>query len=911
MSATEVIGRDAELARTAAFLDALPSGPSGLVIEGEAGAGKTTRWLAAVDEARERGYRVLETRPAEAEAALPFVGLGDLVGDVPEPQAEALRVALLLAPPGGTPPDERTVGVALLGVLRELAGGGPLLVAVDDVQWLDPPSAAVAAFAWRRLREETIGLLLAHRLGTNATAGLLDDTRLSPLAVGPLTLGAVYRLLHERLGLVLSRPALRRVYEVAGGNPFFALELGRALQRHEAELSPGEPLPVPDRLQELVRARLGELPPESGDVLAAAAALSQPTLDLLATAVSDGEAALRPALETHVVELEDNRVRFTHPLLASAAYQSMDPLGRRTLHRRLADLVPDSDERARHLALSTDAPDADIARALEEAAEHARARGATAAAAELCEEARRLTPRDRPDDLHRRTVAEARYRFLAGDTGRARELLEEGLASTDVGGLRAEALVLLGRLHRYEGDQPRAAELLRRALAETGASERVRAEAAQGLAATLFFLREDLEVALRHAELAAELAAQADAFDVRAESLNDKGHIEALLGRSEAAATFRAAQELGDVPAERRLVDSPSYAWAVFLYWTDELEDGAVRMRQSYQDAVARGDESSVSMILANLAVADYLAGHWQEAMRVAEEGYEVALQTGQRPQQAWSLSIEALVRASLGLEAEARADAEEALALAGERGMAVARIHAVWALGLLELSLERPDETTRLLAPQRERLLAAGIAEPGTIRFVPDEIEALVALGRLEEAEEVLGWLEERGRALDRASALAAAARCRGLLAASRGDAGGAIDAFENALREHDRVTLPFERARTLLALGATQRRAKRKRVARESLGEALAIFEELGAALWAEKARTELGRISGRAPSPGGLTPTEERVAALVAEGRTNKEVAAELFVADRTVEYHLSHIYAKLGVRSRAELARRFPE
>lgn len=358
------------------------------------------------------------------------------------------------------------------------------------------------------------------------------------------------------------------------------------------------------------------------------------------------------------------------------------------------------------------------------------------------------------------------------------------------------------------------------------------------------------------------------------------------------------------------LSGSPSYAWAVFLCWTDELEDGGVRLHQSYRDAVASGDESSVSMILANLAVANYLAGHWQEAMRVAEESHEVALQTGQRPQQAWSLSIEALVRASLGLEADARADAEKALALVGERGMAVARIHAVWALGLLELSLERPDETTRLLAPEREHLLAAGVGEPGTIRFVPDEIEALVALGRLDEAEAVLGWLEERGRALDRASALAAASRCRGLLAAARVEADTAIAAFESALHEHDRVTMPFERARTLLALGATQRRTKRKRAARASLEEALTIFDALGAALWAAKARAELARISGRAPSRGALTPAEERVAALVAEGRTNKEVAAALFVTDRTVEYHLSHIYSKLGVRSRAELARRLP-
>ncbi len=437
MRTTDVIGRDVELARTEDFLDTFAAGSYGLVIEGEAGAGKTTLWLAAVDEARERGCRVLETRPAEAEAGLPFAGLGDLVestldevlDDLPEPQADALRVALLLAPPGDAPLDERAVAMAVLGVLRELAGAGPLLVAVDDVQWLDPPSAKVLSFAWRRLGEEPVGLLLAHRLGTDASVGLADDERFSSLPVGPLALGVVHRLVHTRLGLILPRPALRRVHEVSGGNPFFALELGRALQAHQAELSPGEPLPVPDRLQELVRVRLGALPPKSRDVLAAAAALSQPTIGRLAAAVAGGEAALRPALEAQVVELEGDRIRFTHPLLASGAYQSLDAIGRRELHRRLGEVVPEADERARHLALSTDTPDADVAQALEEAAEHARARGATATAAELCEQAFRLTPIDRPDDSHRRTVAAANYRFLAGDTVRARELLEQALAA--------------------------------------------------------------------------------------------------------------------------------------------------------------------------------------------------------------------------------------------------------------------------------------------------------------------------------------------------------------------------------------------------------------------------------------------------------------------------------------------------
>jgi DNA-binding NarL/FixJ family response regulator len=230
-------------------------------------------------------------------------------------------------------------------------------------------------------------------------------------------------------------------------------------------------------------------------------------------------------------------------------------------------------------------------------------------------------------------------------------------------------------------------------------------------------------------------------------------------------------------------------------------------------------------------------------------------------------------------------------------------------ALGFLELSLGNAAEADRHLNPLVARMEAAGVREPGAARFVPDAIEALIALGRLDEAETLLIRLERRARTLDRASALAASARCRALLAAARGDLASALSTLEAALAEHDRAAMPFERARTLLVLGEVRRRAKYKRAARETLEAALAVFEELGAELWAAKARSDLGRIGGRAPATDALTPTERRVAELVAEGRPTKVVAGELFVSVKTVEGHLSRIYAKLGVRSRAELAARF--
>src|SRR4051794_17854678 len=427
----ELIGRETELDSVGAFLDGLRADPGALALEGEAGAGKTALWLAALELARERGIRVLEARPAEAEAKLAFAALADLLEGVldevlqalPEPQGDALRVALLHERPGPDALDERAVGMGLLGSLRALGASGPVVVAVDDVQWLDPASASVLSFAWRRLRGEPVGLLVTRRLGEPMPPALDSADR---VAVGPLSLGAVHRLLHARLGVVLPRPVLRRVHDVAGGNPLFALELGRALVRSGATPAPGEPLRVPDRLRELVRGRLVALPDRTREALATVAALSQPTRALLARAGAEAE-VLRPAIEAQVLVAERERVRFPHPLLASTAYEEADALARTLLHRRLAELVADPEERARHLALAADGPDEAVAAALEEAAAHAAARGAGAAAAELSDQARRLTPPSLDGDVHRRRLAAARLRSTAGDTAGATQVLPPAL----------------------------------------------------------------------------------------------------------------------------------------------------------------------------------------------------------------------------------------------------------------------------------------------------------------------------------------------------------------------------------------------------------------------------------------------------------------------------------------------------
>jgi len=916
---TEVIGREEELAALAAFLDGLRTAPAALVLQGEAGMGKTTLWRAGIDAAGDRAFCVLAASPAEAEASMSFAGLDDLLGPVvelvlpllPPPQRRALEVALLLANAEGEPVvDPRAVCVAFLNALRQLAESSSVLIAVDDVQWLDSASAAALAYAGRRLDARPIGLLLSKRTSEKTAPELeqlLGGKDVASITVGPLSTGALHKLIRERLGRVLARPVLRRVHETAGGSPFYALEIARALDSVGGDISAGEPLPIPPTLTDLLRHRLDALPAETRLVLLAAATTSDRRIPVISAALGiDAEVRLAVAIESDLVTLEGDRVQFVHPLLADAAYATADDRSRRSVHERLAGVVDDPEQRARHLALAVEGPDEGVAGALEQAAAHARARGASAAAAQLGEQARALTPRGRAADLHRRTLACAWHWFAAGDTARAHVLLEEALAAAPPGARRAEVMTSLGRLAITEGDQPGAAGLLQRALAEAPDDEGIRADASQGLATALFFMREELETARGYQQIAVDLAQRAGNRPLYLNALATRGLIEALLGWPEARATLGAAVE-AESSHDERVIAWPSYHQAYYDLWADEPVRAAVALRSFVDEATACGDESSLATVLSSLSHATFLVGRWDDALRHAEEAHELSLQVGQRHQQTWSLAARALVLAVLGVEDPARRDAAEALAMAGDRAMGVARIHAVWALGLLELARDQPEETIRILAPVREQLVRGGVAEPGSMRFVPDEIEAHIILGRIAEAEEPLAWLEETGRALDRASAKGAAARCRGLILAAEGDAGRAFAMFEQALLQHERVPIPFDRARTLLAFGSTQRRAKKKAEARATLEDARSLFEELGAVVWEEKARAELMRIGGRAPSGDELTATERRVAELVAQGKTNKEVATALFVSARTVEFHLSHVYRKLGVRSRAELAR----
>ena len=899
MAAAAVIGRDEELGSIEAFLDELR--PGALLLAGEPGIGKTILWEAGVEAARGRSRRVLTHRAVEPEATLAFTGILDLIGGTLEealpslspPRRHALEVALLLEEPGAEAPDPRAIALAFLDLLRTLAASAPILLAVDDLQWLDAASAQVLQFGLRRLRDEPVAVLATVR--ADAAFALPGAARLS---LGPLSLGALHHLLKARLELELARPELVRLREMTAGNPFFALEVGRELRRAQTTLAPGEPLPVPASLKLLIGGRLGRLSDETREVLLGVSALARPTIDVLEGAYGRAACdALEEAARAGVVELEGSGVRFVHPLLASVCYEDAPVWRRRDAHRRLADLVTDIEERARHLALAAEGPDPTVAAALEAAADHAAARGATAAAAELAE----LAPRDA-----RYRLRAAHLHRLAGNRERAAAILAGLLGEASPGEERADVLFALASLRR--GDLHEITHLCEEALREAGSDDARGAEISAFLS-WMKLLAGDVRGALGDAR-----AALAKAENAREDVLLARAIARVAMAETWGCAITPGLVERG-VEIEKTLDrtlefhESPTIALARRLICLSELTRAHSLLEEAEARAAALGDEGTRAHVLFHRALLEWFAGRWNDALAHAAAGLELAEQLGDVQLRGMFLNIRATIDASLGDE-RARSEAEEAIAISRTVSDAVFPVWDLAALGHLELSLGNLRAAAEHLRPLPAHLVSLGWDDP-TDQMWPDAIETLIGLGEVDEARSVLKLFEERAQRLGGPWPLAAAARCRGLLAAAEGDIAGALESFSCSLAEHKRMESPFERARTLLGLGSVRRRAKQKRAAREALEKATAMFEQLGARLWAERARDELARVSGRRPSTSELTETEERVARLAAQGLSNKEIASALFVTVHTVEAHLVHVYRKLGIRSRGELAARLAE
>jgi DNA-binding CsgD family transcriptional regulator len=704
------------------------------------------------------------------------------------------------------------------------------------------------------------------------------------------------RVLRAQLGLQWPRPRLVELQRATGGNPFYALEIARSATE--------DAFRVPVSLAAAVEIRLQSLPKPAREAVLLAAAARQPTSWLLERAAGSSE-GLELAHAAGVLTLEGARVRFTHPLLASVAYDHALPSARRDAHRRLAAAAAaDSEERAVHLARGDARPDGAIATELEDAAKTAAARGGPGLAAELAEAAARLTPTEDPAGRRRRLVSASEYHEAEGDPARGRVLLEQLIAGTEPGPERA---ALLHRLANMLDDSlEESIRLCEQALAEAEGDSSLMAEIHTLLQAYTWIVG-DLERSLEHSRASVRYAEEAGDERQLAMAIGDACAREALLAlpwnREAMARVLEIEQRIDDLAPWTR----PSYQLAVITIATDDLDTARPLVTAELERARRLGNEPGVFHLLLRVVDLELRAGHWSEALRAAREAHALAQQGGLDVEEATTGTALALVLAHLGELEEARSLAEAAHRVSNDRGHRGIAIRSGGVLGFVELQAGGAGRALGWLSPAGDELRRMGMGELSISGVVQNEIEALVACGRLDEVDDVIAFVEKKGRPAERSWHEVVAQRGRALVASARGDSDRAREHLDRALAAHERLPQPFERGRTLLVAGMIERRAKRWRAAREALAEAIELFDSLGAALWAERAAGELARVAGRAPATGTLTETERRVAELVASGRSNKQVAADLFVTVRAVEANLTRVYAKLGVRSRAELAR----
>jgi DNA-binding CsgD family transcriptional regulator len=904
--ASGLIDRESELGELEQFALSGPSDPV-LVVTGGPGAGKTALWEAGLGLARARGCRVLVARPSQAEGQHPFAALFDLLeevgpdvlGRLPAPQRVALEVALLRSQPADIAPEPLAIAVGLLGVLRGLAAAGPVLVAVDDLQWLDPASADALAFAARRLHGQACRFLFARRLGqTTEVESALSRAGARRVEVGPLSLEGTHRLLSQRLGLNMAPRTLSQVFEATQGIPLLVLELGRMLA---ARATPdfGSDLPVTDLADNPFLGRVAALPRSALRALLAVslgqargAGISLPML----AGVTD-LAAVDDLVAARLLMVDGGQVRPSHPLLAEAARRVSSAGDRRALHLDLARSAEDETVSARHLALATTRPDAGLAGVIAAAAGAAIRRGAAHHAADLAEHALRLTPSaaaEYPDRL----LALGECLVTIGELRRALELVAPRVGELPAGAVRARAHLLIadaGNLAEHEAH-------LELALAQS--------QDEPGLHATVLAAKSILLSVLRVRRISEALACALQARELAAACGADGPHVLSAL----AWARVMAGLPLDDLTI---LPARPEPGW---LYQDSIDRQAGIQLlfrgrvhaaREVFQRLRALADERGEARIRAVLQVhsceVELRAGQVRECARLLDQHHEWTGLDDVEPNRARCQALLAAVRgrpedtrrwaAAVAAAAAAAADPEDVL---------WDELEVRRAQGISWLQANRPGQAAMALSPVWERTQREGVDEPGALPVAPELVEALVRLDRTEEAAAITSRLRDLAEAQDHPWAAATADRCAAAIALASGydeDAAARLAAAAAALGE---LGLGFDRARSLLWLGQMARRARKRAIAWRFLQAAADAFDELGSVGWAQQVRAELARLGFRPAPDSELTAAEQRVAALAAEGMSNKQIAQQLFTAVHTVEVHLVHVYAKLGVRSRAQLA-----
>jgi DNA-binding CsgD family transcriptional regulator len=902
-------GRDRERAQLADLVRGAAEGRSfAVLVEGPAGIGKSVLLEEAVAAAGD--LTVLRTAGYEAETEIPYGALFELLAPVlhlRDRLAEVQRLALAgaLALESAPPPDRFAVPAAVLGLLSLLAEERPLLVVVDDAHWLDEASREAVLFVAQRLVAEGVGVVIGAR---DSDGGPIDAPGVERIRPQPLERDDALALLGD--GAPLSEDVTEALLAASAGNPLALRELPRGLT---AEQRTGRaPLHGPPASGGEVQAAFGRqldaLGPETRRALCVLAAGAGCPPEALARALGDdgGAAALAPALEAGIVVRRDGRLGFRHPLLTAAAYHAAPSGTRRAAHLALADAVTDVHHRAWQLSDAAIGPDPGTVAALRAAGEEARERGASGAAGRAFARAAELT--EASEERAALELEAARDHTVAGNGELALELAARAARGSRDATVQAGAEHLRAHILMRGGDPLEAVELLR-ALAEVASAEGDRASSARYLLESSFAYMYRGEMA-QLSELAGAARQQAAGVSDELAALAAIAEGEALiaLGRSrEGDALLAAAEPLLFAADPLSEIAELIGMAAMSSLWIERFERVARISGRMVAVSRAAGAVSRLTFPLGVRSQLHWRRGRWASALADAEESVRLARETGQTGTMALTLAALSRAEAGIGRIAEARAHGEEGIALSEVAAGAATVLHSLAALGFAELTAGRAEAAVALLERADEIDRGLPLGEPALTMYAPDLVEALVRVGRRDDAEVALKRLEAGAALTGGAWANAVAARGRLLLADEP-----ALDGIGGeALAWHARVDMPFERARTELVLGERLRRVRRRADARERLEAALRAFERLGAEPWAQRARTELRATGWRGEAHEAtpveeLTPHELQVALLVAEGGTNREVGAALFLSAKTIEHHLSAIYRKLGLRSRAQLA-----
>ncbi|MFD1659531.1 ATP-binding protein [Streptomyces caeni] len=911
-----VIGREELIAGARAQL----TGGGSVLVHGPAGSGKSTVLRALAAEYGEAVHTVLRCSATESESHLPFLALADLLGlvvdevahQLPAPQRTALESALTGRGESTLQRDGLALRLAVLSTLRALAARGPVLIVADDLQWLDPASVELLGFAARRLGGTPVRMLCAVRTHTEPHGQEHDRyLRAAPpdtlaVRINPLSRAQVAQLLDHRGYTNLPRSTVRDIHRTSGGNPLFALELGRALFESTTPPSPGEPLPVPTSLRTLVLNRLGALSTEARRTLLVASAGARPTPALLRAAGrenAEAETAQAAALGLLVTERDAPVVRFAHPLISAALYAEASTQERRAAHAALSTAASDPIERARHLALATTGKDPQVAARLGEAAAAARDRGAPSVAAELGLLAARHTPGDAAPGPHERRLQAAADALTAGETDFARDIAHEVLAQATDPSDRVRAWMIVIDAAGHAMAEVDAA--FPQALADAGDDPGLLTLVHYQLAWRALLVEGDFDRAREEGALAADLAARAGDRRNELLALAFQAQTETLMGHPNAPATIKRALK---EPQDPRVACSHNGAGAVRFRWlimSDQLSEARKTISALLREVRRRGMVEAEVHFLRGLAETELRAGHCGRALDLARESLRLARDTGIG--EAASAMLTSLAEAAGGEVDRALALAREAVARAEEDGDVLYLSRALAALGHAELVAGNAPGTVRSLRRVRELEEGLGVVDPARGRWHGDLAEALVAIGEPAEAQDVIDDTRTRALRLGRDSVLAVLDRAEALVRAARGETETAERRLTLAQDRLAKLGYGLEEARAAYALAGL----RTQRPGPTSYDEAARLFRRCRAMPWLRQVETAMvtgpARPSLAGPALDTLAATERQVAALVMEGATNREIAARLFISVKTVEATLTRVYRKLGIRSRVDIVR----